>query len=279
MVYYMSAPDIKKRARARLYSNWLLHLAAPLCVTASLLGILFAGSSVLSLLDVLLPLDTLTYNCIGAIFLFLFLCTAIPLFYGLLVFFMRSAVGKPVSLLHLFYAFNSFRMFFRSFALFWAMLWRAVVHFTLPVLLVYETYLHIIYGSGNFYPVHTMLGFQTSGIELTAYSTLLFLIALGHYAGYFYAVHLAIVHKRRSISLCFSAGAMITKGKDGATFAIAYLVYTFLPLILLSVLTFGILFVVYTLPYLLLSIFIQTDMVCKNGAALTRAHVFFSSHT
>lgn len=279
MVYYMSTPDIKKRARTRLYSNWLLHIAAPLCVAASLLGILFAGASVVSALDTLLSLDMLTSNSIGAVFLVLFILAAIPLFYGLFVFFQRSAAEKPVSLLNLFHAFSSFRVFRRSFALFWAMLWRAVVHFAVPSLLFYEASLHDIYGSGYFYPVHTFFGIPSSGTELAVCGTILLMLALAHYTGYFYAVDLALIHDNKSVSLCFSAGAMITKGKDGANLYITYLVFSFIPLLVLSILTFGILLLVYTLPYLLLSTFTLTDRVCKNGAALDRSRVFFDSHT
>ena len=71
--------------------------------------------------------------------------------------------------------------------------------------------------------------------------------------GRLFSVFAATVNgEGQPLSLCMRAATRATRGKSGMIFALRF---SFIPLILLSVVTVGILFILFTLPYMLLSYF------------------------
>ncbi len=268
---------VKKKARSRLYADLPTHIAAPLCVAVCVLGVLFAGSAVLSLTDMYRPMDMFLYNLFELIILAVALLLTVPLLYGLYVYFYRSAVGKEARLTDLFRAFGSSSLFARSFCLFWAMLWRFVPYFAFPLFCLWET---DAYRGGRSLFVQTSVirgGIDLTGLELCVLCCLSATIAFSLYARHFCAVCLVITHEDAPVSACFAAGSFAVRCSASGIHFMS-LIGSFLPLIFASLLTFGILFVLYSLPYILLSLFTLSATLCRDEIQMLNADYFFQKH-
>lgn len=273
----LDPPDpfaLRKQARSRLYADLPTYIAAPFCVAVCVLGVLFAGSAVLSLADMYLYLDNVTYLLFELLILLVTVITAVPLLYGLCVLFQRSASGKSVRLTDLFYAFGSFSLFARSFCLFWAMLWRFLLCFAVSLFFLWEAE---AYRGG--YNLVTWTPIFWHDIDLTALAlcSLCYLSAifmLTQYASYFVSVRLAVLHEDQSVSKCFAAGHFCVRCSGGKK-DFGDLSVSFWLLLLLSVLSCGILFVIYTLPYMLLSFFMLAEATGRDELNMHYATTFF----
>ena len=238
------------------------HVAVFLGAMVCYFGVLFAGSAVLALSEAYVSpwVFTLMDNLLPIL---LVICT-VPLVYGLGVFEYNAVHDAGADITDLFYAFSSGRRFQRSFLLFWSLLWRFFVIFALPLALTNEFTVYTYGESVWFYPVTVAGSYDLTYFLLVVLILLSYTFCSAVYARCFTAFYLAVAHEEQSVSRCFAAAQLVNHGRNRRFFR---LICSFFPLILLSVLSFGILFVLYTLPVMLISCFSLAKACCNTENA------------
>lgn len=262
----------KKQAKWCFLANRVTHIAALLGITLCCFAVLFVATSFIALIEPYVSVEVCGAITFAAVFLLL--CTFIPLSYGLCVFEYNAVNNLRASVTDLFYAFASPQLFCRAFALFWALLWRGALVFCIPSVLgsMIPNYLN------GYYP-ELVLNFGNGwdlGYTFLCVDTLISLIvAIAVFSRYATAAYLVIPHEEYSVSKCFAIGAYLNHGMKARY---VKMTLSFLPLTLLSLLTLGVLFVLYTAPLFLLSCFTLAHMRCETAKA-TGITLFPHSHT
>ena len=260
---------IKKEAKKLLSHNRIAHIAVFFCFAVCVPGILFAGSSVLALLEPYL--SDPVYLTLSAFFTTLVILTAVPLFYGVGVFEYNVIHTGQADTSDLFYAFGSARMFRRSFFLFWGLMWRFLLIFSLPLMLADEFFAYVAGESMMFYPL-TYAGYDLTYLVLSLVLVLSFIACTGIYARYASAVYLTVQRENLPVSLCFAAAGFAASGHSRRYFA---LITSFLPLIFLSLITLGVLLVLHTIPLMLLAVFLLAADLCETKDVADRFALVF----
>ncbi len=242
---------IKKCAKQKLYADWFTHISVFVGFFAVSCAVLFGGAACVTLLGRYAYLSEVDFALLDSLYaLFVVLCV-IPLAYGVLTYAVHITDGQAADVMDLFCAFGSGRAFCRSFTLLWSLLWRAVLVFALPVYLVAQA--DILLYDENF--LYTDIGgFDLGYFLISSGLFIVFFAAFAFFSRYFAGIYFAIRHETARLSVCFSAAAFARKA-DPVKSSYARLCFAFLPLIVLSLFTCGILFLIYTLPLIMLAFF------------------------
>lgn len=167
------------------------------------------------------------------------LLVTVPLFFGLFYMAMQIVTGKEIVFLDVFHSFSSASAYRRAVRLSVSMLWRA----TLTLLIAIWTFRAAIALSGGSVAI-ALLGAVFIVLEIV--------VALLLSAKYFYAVYLVYTDESVSVAQAREKSCVITEQDRSAP--IRYTV-DYLPWLILSVLTAGILLIADTLPRMLVSYF------------------------
>lgn len=249
--------SLKKNAKQVLYSDLICHILAPLCVIACITGIEFAGYSLIYLSD---NISYTLFSVLSTAVSLMVVLVSIPLFYGLFVFYYNCANGARADLADIFYAFGSAYVYRRSFFLFFALLWRFAVCFSIPLIITGEFFMYInnmpsVFAKTNFY------GYDLTYTLVCVSLFLFYFISAAIFSKYTLGIYISVRREGLPVSLCFimakSFGYI-----EGSLYFIMFA--TFLPLAVLSVLTFGIVFILYALPFITLALFMLSKHIYDN---------------
>ena len=260
-IFLNSVKDIKKYAKTLLYADWVSHIAVLFGFMVCILGLSFAGYASLALLNKYAHLTEVHYGLLSVFFTLFIGLPVIPLMYGLCVYAANTVGGHKPNILDLFYAFGSLRAFSRSYKLFFALVWRAIVVFAIPAACVYQA--EVLLYEENFLFV-SYYGYDVGYFVISVGLFLLFYAAFAVFARYAAAVYLTAENELLPVSVCFSAASFALSCHNGCH-SYTRLMFSFLPLTILSVFTFGVLFLVYTAPLMLITCFLNAKTLTESS--------------
>lgn len=262
---------IKKCAKQKLYADWFTHIAVFVGFFAISCAILFGGAACVTLLNRYAHLSEADFALLDSVYaIFVVLCV-IPLAYGVLTYAVHVTDGQAADVMDLFCAFGSGKTFCRSFTLLWSLFWRAVLVFALPVYFVSQA--DILLYEENF--LYTDIGgFDVGYFLISTGLFIAFFAAFAFYSHYFAGIYFAIKHENARLSVCFSAAAFARKA-DPVQNVYVRLCIAFLPLLVLSLFTCGILFLIYTGPLILLAFFESAKRQTATLQVRFHADAFF----
>lgn len=250
---------IKKEARKTLYNDWVMRILAFVITGACSIGIMQFGVSLSLVLEGItqnVKLSLLFY----LVYILLSIVLVVPLFYGLVYAFVFSDTqnGK-IKLGDLFYAFSEVDILMRSYRLFLYTLIKLLVCF-LPALLL-NFFVETYYYQGLLFVESTLYGFDLVYFALKSivmvFAFFGFVLSVKNILG----IYVSVKREDKQISECFFVSRILC---DGAKGELAMCAVSFFPLMLLSLFTFGFLFVMYTLPYMLITFIIYSKYLYDN---------------
>lgn len=259
----MSISCFKKQAKKLLYRDWITHIGAFFAVFVSTSALATAASTIM-----LLSLEytnIIVYSLIFLSLLILLAALCIPLYYGLCVFEYNAVNTSKTDIKDIFYAFSTPERYRRSFLTAFSVIWRFLIVFSVPLLILGEIYLYLAGQSENFIQV-AIGGYDITYTYLCVLLVIAFIISFLYFTRYFTAIYIVIECEEARVSECFFA-AKIFNRKCLSTLILVALSY--IPLAVISVLSFGILFIIYTLPVILITYFCICSHVC-NDTKLSR---------
>ncbi len=237
----------KRAARRMLFSDWTRQIVAFLVVFAFFIGVNYFGISASGVLYEIME-NAAVSTFVISFLLFASFAFAIPLFYGLLGFEINAISGKKTELSSIFSAFSDFDIVMRSYVLFFRMLFQCIFGF-LPAIALF-CFKNYFYEGG-------MLGELTfAGIDVILFlinTLLILLLYLGIVlsANLFVGVYISIKREDMQVEECFYEAKKCIKGSRAE---LAKTALSFLPLFVVSLFTIGFLFVMYTIPYMVITL-------------------------
>ena len=237
----------KADARKILYKDWLVHIFVHMIVLVCFTGIVSLGTQ-LTLLSYSFGLDEFRSSLFLAFYDVAALFMTVPLCYGVLYFEMQYSDGKKPKPLDVFDGFSSVKKLLFSYELFFSLLFRVLPCFV-PAVAMY-VYMQYFYVEGTFVPLVDIAGVdEIFFLQSVAFVILVFLgFALS--VKYFVGVYVAIKRQDMPIREAFYTGSVCC---HNCNMSIAGFFLSFGPLFVVSLFTAGILFVLYTIPYFVIS--------------------------
>lgn len=242
--------NIKENAKKIINTELITHFCAVMFPFVCGLAFILAG---VMLSSAVIPVAG---EYVSSLILFLFfmftVAMTIPLFYGLAVFESNCAVNGKSDFSDMFRGYCSAYLYFRSICYFYGMLWRFLLVFALPLILIREFALYTVNSKYSFFhPV------SAGGYDIT-YTLLVILIiasvitSFTIYSKYIFASYFVAIREQTAVSDCFFAAKVYER--DCAK-ELGSLASSFLPLLVLSVASFGII-AVYAVPFMLSAIYL-----------------------
>lgn len=237
---------LKHSSKKLLFSDWLTQIIAFVIVGVVFYGISQFGTALALSVNEIFSNLKLT-NTILSVFTVFATAMLVPTVYGLVVFEIKAVSGEKYGFSDIFSAFSTAEVLFKSYDLFFGLVFRYAVFF-LPAfaLYVFNTYFYTddIFSK----PVYF------EGIDVIMFSLrTLFVVLL--YAGIvlscksFVAVYVS-VKTDKNVRECFMIAKKCLRGNitEVLKFAIS-----FFPLFVVSMFTVGFLYILYTIPYMFIS--------------------------
>ena len=250
---------IKKQARNCLYNDWIMRILAFVVTRGCCVGVVqFGAAFSLAIEDITqnTRFSTLAYF----VYLMLSLVILVPLVYGLFYSFIESINNEDkINLVDLFYAFGNANVLMRSYRLFVYTALKLFVCF-LPAL-VLSIWCDNYYYSGIFGIESTLYDFDVVYFVIktivVVFSVLGFVAGIKNIVG----VYVSIKREDKEIGECFFVARICCEDSKGELCACAI---SFVPLIVVSLFTFGFLYVMYTLPYILITFVKYSEYIYKK---------------
>ncbi len=240
----------KKQAKKLLYDNWIQCIGAFFTVAVSLTAISLAASAFVTIAAICTnEIISTVVITLSAILLATF---TIPFMYGVFVFAYNTVNTGKSDILDLFYAFSNLKRYLRSYSLFYSVLWRGLIVFFIPLAVSEELYLYTTGKSLILDPV-SFLGTDITYTATCVVLVLASMYSLAYYTRYFTAIYLVIEREDSPVSQCFFAASVYNYSMKSQMF-VAMMAY--LPLVAVSLLTFGLLFIIYTAPVIVFTFFL-----------------------
>lgn len=257
----MSVSYFRKQAKEMLYRDWIMHIGAFLTVFATSCALFTAALSVTFLAAQYT--SSLVYPFVLSSALVFIVSLCVPLYYGLFVFEYNVVNTHKPDIKDVFYAFSSSQRYKRSFLTAFAIIWRFLVCFFVPLLFLSEIFLYT-QGQSKYFIQIAVAGYDITYTYLCVLFVTSFIIAFSYFSRYFTAIYVVIEHENQPVSKCFFA-AKIYNRKYISTFIL--LTFSYIPLAIFSVFTFGILFIIYTLPVMVIAYLCISSYVCCDTKA------------
>ena len=243
----------KRTARSILFSQWLPQILAFLIVGAVYVGIGQFGTCLASVISLVTDNYGLSrvFAVVYFVLSFLFL---VPVFYGLVKFEADAVENKKSRLSDLFFAFSSTENANRAYGMFLGTALKVFLCF-LPSLALW------IFDAGFYYD--GMFGYSLSFGNVDVFNFALksiFLVFL--YLGmvlsskYYFAFYISVVRPEFEPRDCFLLSKVCT---HSVSHELAVITLSFIPLFVVSLFTMGLMFILYTLPY----VFLTYTVACK----------------
>lgn len=237
----------KRAARRMLFSDWACQIFAFVVIGAFFVGVNHFGTSVGIILN---ELTQNIYLSSFIIYLFSFVSFAlvVPMLYGVISFEINAVHSEKGMLTDLFCAFSSKECLVRSYSLFFHVFFRGVLFF-LPAIVVY-CFRVFVYEKGMFIDI------SVGGVDVVYFLiNTLFVVAL--YLGFvlssgtFAGIYITVNVQKLPVEDCFFKAK---KTLRGSRFELAKISMSFLPLFVVSLFSIGFLFVMYTIPYVVITL-------------------------
>ena len=233
-----------------LYDNWIQCIGAFFTVAVSITAIFLAASAFVTISAICT--NEIVSTAIIILSATLLATFTIPFMYGVFVFAYNTVNTGKSDILDLFYAFSSFKRYLRSYSLFYSVLWRGLIVFFVPLALSEELYLYTAGETTLLKPV-AVLGNDLTYTAVCICIVLAVMYSLAYYTRYFTAIYLVIEREDAPVSQCFFAASVYNYRMKCQMFVA---MMTYLPLVAASLLTFGLLFIIYTVPVIVFTFFL-----------------------
>lgn len=240
-----------------LFSEWLTQILAFMIVGSCFMAINNFGTSaafiVKELTDNLLFLEII-------LFFYIFFSTlfTVPLIYGLVQFEINAISGEKGRLTDIFTAFSDFKSVIRSYSLFLQCFGRLLLCFAPAIAsVVFKEYVFddMFLGKYIFCTVDV-----AAFLSNTLFIVLLYL-GLVLFSGCFVGIYLTVKRRDISVDECFHKARLYLRGNRPEVSKIAL---SFLPLFVVSLFSIGFLFVLYTLPYMIITLLMTAKYICDK---------------
>ena len=244
--------NIRDKARKILSNSFFTQVGALLFPWVCITSFISAEVSLAALVN------EIYFDAVLSLILLFTVLMAIPFVYGYSAYMTKIVTEGCADFSELFIAFSSSKLYFRSFRLFFSLTVRFLAVFFLPLYFIYEFTAYI--GS-----VNSPYKISYSGMDIT-YTILAILIVVTLtvssviFSRYIMACYFTVTNNEKSVSDCFFTAKIYTRHCKKLWNKLAT---SFIPLILLSVISFGIMFL-YTLPLMLTSLFLFAHRMCSN---------------
>lgn len=246
---------LKEQARKILISDLFTHICAFVLPALCVMAFIMTGFSLCTLISYLA--GEAVFNVAVFILFFFTVAMTVPLIYGHAVFETNCVRNGKADFSDMFCAFSSFELYFRSFSVFYALLWRFAIVFAVPAGFITE---FISYMKGNNDRKIVIAGYD---VAYTAQALLIIaslIIAIVIYSSFFVSLYITASRPEKSVSECFYAAKIYRKN---CSFSIFKLAVSFIPLMILGILSFGIAFI-YVFPLMLNSFFVFAHKRYEN---------------
>ena len=241
----------KRKAREVLYSGWVVLILAFLITACFNVGIRQLGASFQSLFFALgAPMNVVLF--FDTVYLLLSVVVTVPIVYGLFRFGNNICDGKG-NLTDLFSVFRSAAELNRVFTLFFVLVFKSILNFV--PFIASCVFLKFYYFDGIFGVSVALYGVDLIKLGITLVMLMLFYLGLSLSAKYIVAVYVSIVRDNIPVRDCFMIASNCNHVRSNE---FAILALSFLPLFAASLFTAGLLFILFTLPYMLLCFVIMS---------------------
>lgn len=236
----------KRAARRMLFSDWVCQIFAFIVVGAFFVGVNHFGTSVGIVMNELTQNELLA-SFVIYFFTFLSLALVIPMLYGVISFEINAISNEKSVLSDIFCAFSSSESIVRSYSLFFNVFFRCILGF-LPAVAVYSFKLFV-------YEEGMLLTFFIGNVDAVSFViNTLFVIALYlgivMSSGLFVGIYITVMRGDLPVEDCLFAAKKCLRGNR---FEFAKTVISFLPIFVVSLFSMGFLFVMYTIPYMIIT--------------------------
>lgn len=243
----------KRTARSILFSEWLSQIIAFLIVGAIYVGINQFGGCISSV--ILLVTENVRLSRVFAVVFFvLSFLLLIPIFYGIVKFESGAVENKKSRLSDLFFAFSSMETANRSYGMFLNVAAKVLFRF-LPAITLW-VFDSIFYYDGIF--GYSLVFGNVDVLNFFIKSIFLVFLYLGTVLSskYYFAFYISTVRPEFEPKDCFLLAKVCT---HSVSHELAIITLGFIPLFVISLFSMGLLFILYTLPY----VFLTYTVVCK----------------
>ncbi len=275
--YYQSAGKrrrfFKRTARKLLYRDWLSHIFAFLMAGAVYFGLMQFGSGVAAAFIMLGNneyLGLLWFSVFAVIALYIM----IPVVYGIFNFEINALKNERSRLPDVFFAFESSKMLVRSYKTALYALWKSFLYFIPAVAL--GVFNGRYYTQGIFGKTLSVFGYDALFLLLETVFVILIAVGVILSSKVFVGIYVTVERPEDTVTNCFfTANMCCASSKREMT----KLVFSFLPLFVLSLFTFGFLFVMYTIPYMFLCITMFSKyLYTKEMVSKDISKVLYTAH-
>ena len=252
----------KRSAKKMLFSDWINHIFAFFIVGAVVTGIFQYGSNCMMLVDHLTGNDAFSGLIIVA-YILLSALVVIPLMYGLVVYETCAVENERGNITDVFSVFSSLSLIIRSYVLCLYLFFKTILYF-LPAIF----FLGLLFAEGEeTYSLGAYVWHDINFAYLMLETLFFACLAVGavlsskHLVG----VYLCVIRPDMKIRDAFFTAKICCHGSRAE---IARLMISFIPLLWLSFYTAGLLFVLYSLPYMLITFVLQSKYLYEKEVRL-----------
>ena len=242
----------KRTAKSILFSDWINQILAFLIVGALYNGIFEFGVSGMILIDEVTG-NWFVSTSLLLLYSLLAAAVIIPLFYGLVVYEINAVEKRKGNITDIFTPFSSATLMIRSYKLFVYLLFKTILCMLPAVLTALLLF-------GEQFEFFSLEAFVWNNINF-AYLLIVTLLFICIFAGMvlsvkqFVGAFICVLKPSMRIRDCFFTSKVCCYGSRAE---VARLMISFLPLMWLSLYTAGLLFVMYSLPYMLITLVLQS---------------------
>lgn len=263
----------KQKARRLLYRDWLSQVFAFLIAGAVYFGLMQFGYAAASAFMTLAENDYLGVLWFS-LFLVMSMAVMIPVVYGIFNFEINALKNERSCLSDMFFAFESSQMLMRSYKTALYAAWKSIVYF-LPSLAL-GIFNDAYYTQGIFGAGVSVFGFDVIYLVLEAAYILLLMVGFILSSRVLVGIYVTVERPDEGVSNCFFTANMCCASSKRE---MAKLVFSFVPLFVLSLFSLGFLFVLYTIPYMLLCITLFSKyLYTKEMVSRDISKVLYTAH-
>ena len=242
----------KRCARKILFSDWVSHVLAFFVFGTVLAGLVQFGMGAMMLFEQITANYYLS-SVVVSVYVLFAVFLSIPMLYGLMYFEICAVEDGKCDLRNLFYCFATGEKLIRSYALFFRLLIKTFLCF-IPAAAVFVCLL-CVYDDASLGIGYFVKNVNLVGLLCETVFVVLILLGLVLSAKHFVGAYICVRFPETKIKDAFFIAKVCTYDSKAE---VTKLILSFVPLLFVSLYTFGLLFVMYSLPYMLLSFILMS---------------------
>ena len=229
-----------------LFSEWTMQIFAFVVVGAFFVGMNYFGTSVGLVLKQLT--DSFVLLSIAIYFFAIFaLALGVPMLYGLFSFEINALLKENCNLSDIFCVFSDKLRLFRCYAVFFRVLFKCILCFA-PAFLVLG--LGKNYLADEYFGMFTVGNVDVASFVINTVFVVLAYLGIVLSSGTVVGIFISVTREDLSVDDCFFVARKCIRN---SRFELGKMTLSFLPLFVVSLFSIGFLFVLYTLPYMLIT--------------------------